>query len=143
VPKLAAVEPLREEARDFIEAIVTARPPRSDVVSGRNVVAALQAASLSLKKTRVVSDSTKSFPVPLHDSVVIPLRNEEQNVPPLAQKLTAALGALNREMRCYSSTTAAPMPPAHGCARPAQPIPASRPSISPPLRPDGGHASGF
>lgn len=30
-------------------------------------------------------------------SVVIPLRNEEQNVPPLAQKLTAALGTLGRD----------------------------------------------
>src|SRR5471030_494037 len=30
-------------------------------------------------------------------SVVIPLRNEEQNVPPLAQQLTAALGAVGRE----------------------------------------------
>src|SRR5882672_7955613 len=30
-------------------------------------------------------------------SVVIPLRNEEQNVPPLARQLTAALAALGRD----------------------------------------------
>ncbi len=50
VPKLPAVEPLRDEARDFIEAIAGGRPPRSGAESGRQVVAALQAASLSLKE---------------------------------------------------------------------------------------------
>ncbi len=49
-PKLATMEPLREEARDFTESIVSGRPPRSGAESGRNVVAALQAASLSLKE---------------------------------------------------------------------------------------------
>ena len=50
VPELPAVEPLSEAARDFVEAIATGHPPRSSADSGRNVVAALQAASLSLKE---------------------------------------------------------------------------------------------
>jgi predicted dehydrogenase len=50
VPQLPAVEPLREEAAAFIEAIASGRSPRSGAESGRNVVAALQAAALSLKE---------------------------------------------------------------------------------------------
>lgn len=64
VPKLPTVEPLREEAQDFLGAIVTGRPPRSDARSGRNVVAALQAASLSLEgnSRRVRLDEILSAP---------------------------------------------------------------------------------
>lgn len=50
VPKISAVEPLREEATDFIQAIAGGRPPRSGIESGRGVVAVLQAADLSLNK---------------------------------------------------------------------------------------------
>jgi predicted dehydrogenase len=64
VPKLPAIEPLREEADDFIRAIDEGRPPRSGVESGRNVVAALQAASLSLKENsrRVLLDEILPAP---------------------------------------------------------------------------------
>jgi predicted dehydrogenase len=50
LPKIPSVEPLREEAADFLGAIAEGRPPRSDAASGRGVVAALQAASLSLRE---------------------------------------------------------------------------------------------
>jgi len=50
LPKIASAEPLREEAADFLGAIAEGRPPRSDSASGRGVVAALQAASLSLRE---------------------------------------------------------------------------------------------
>jgi predicted dehydrogenase len=50
LPKLPAVEPLRAEAADFLAAIGEERPPRSDSDSGRGVVAALQAATLSLRE---------------------------------------------------------------------------------------------
>lgn len=50
LPKLPALEPLRELARDFIAAIAENRAPRADVGSGRTVVAALQAATLSLRE---------------------------------------------------------------------------------------------
>jgi predicted dehydrogenase len=49
-PPLSSAEPLREEAADFLAAIAEARPPRSGSASGRGVVAALQAASLSLRE---------------------------------------------------------------------------------------------
>ena len=64
VPKLPAVEPLREEARAFVEAIATGLPPRSGTESGRNVVAALQAASLSLKENSRRVQLTEIFPKP-------------------------------------------------------------------------------
>ncbi|HWA08446.1 MAG TPA: Gfo/Idh/MocA family oxidoreductase [Opitutaceae bacterium] len=49
-PKLPPTEPLAAAARDFIEAIRDRRPPRADAAGGRAVVAALQAASLSLRE---------------------------------------------------------------------------------------------
>ena len=50
LPKLPTFEPLHAAAADFIEAIATGRPPRADAAGARDVVAALQAASLSLKE---------------------------------------------------------------------------------------------
>jgi predicted dehydrogenase len=50
LPKIPTVEPLREEAADFLGAIAEVRPPRSDAASGRGVVAALQAAARSLRE---------------------------------------------------------------------------------------------
>jgi predicted dehydrogenase len=49
-PKLPDTEPLHAAARDFIEAIRDGRPPRADAAGGRAVVAALQAATLSLRE---------------------------------------------------------------------------------------------
>jgi len=49
-PEVPAVEPLQEEAAAFLTAIREGLPPRSDARCGRDVVAALQAASLSLKE---------------------------------------------------------------------------------------------
>lgn len=49
-PKISSREPLHEAARDFLRAITKRCPPRSDLASGRSVVAALQAAALSLKE---------------------------------------------------------------------------------------------
>ena len=49
-PKIPATEPLNEEARDFIAAIAERRAPRADAASARPVVAALQAAEISLKE---------------------------------------------------------------------------------------------
>ncbi len=66
VPKLPAVEPLHEEARDFLGAITEKRLPRSGASSGRDVVATLQAASLSLKENsrRVSLDGIFSASAP-------------------------------------------------------------------------------
>lgn len=50
LPKIPAAEPLREEAHDFLAAITDRRPPRADATGARTVVAALQAATLSLKE---------------------------------------------------------------------------------------------
>ena len=50
LPPLPATEPLQAAARDFVEAVADRRPPRSGAQSGRDVVATLQAASLSLKE---------------------------------------------------------------------------------------------
>ena len=49
-PRLSEAEPLCEVARDFLAAITERRPPRADASSARPVVAALQAATLSLKE---------------------------------------------------------------------------------------------
>jgi predicted dehydrogenase len=55
-PKIASDEPLLAEAADFLGAIAEGREPRSGAAGARGVVAALQAASLSLReKSRRVS----------------------------------------------------------------------------------------
>jgi predicted dehydrogenase len=48
VVPVAAAEPLRETARDFLAAIAGRRRPRADAAGARAVVAALQAATISL-----------------------------------------------------------------------------------------------
>ena len=58
------VEPLSAEAQDFLKAIAEKRPPRSGSESGRNVVAALQAASLSLKENSRRVLLAEIFPKP-------------------------------------------------------------------------------
>lgn len=50
IPKISSAEPLHEESKDFIAAIIECRPPRADAASARPVVAALQAAEISLKE---------------------------------------------------------------------------------------------
>ena len=49
-PRLSEAEPLCEVARDFLSAIAEGHSPRADAASARPVVAALQAATLSLKE---------------------------------------------------------------------------------------------
>ena len=50
VHPLAATEPLRETARDFLAAIKERREPRAGAASGRSVVAALASATRSLRE---------------------------------------------------------------------------------------------
>jgi predicted dehydrogenase len=50
VHPLSAAEPLRETVRDFLAAVTGRRPPRADTANGRAVVAALAAASRSLRE---------------------------------------------------------------------------------------------
>lgn len=63
-PQLPATEPLQAAARDFIDAIRDRRPPRADAAGGRAVVAALQAATRSLRENsrRVRLDEIVSSP---------------------------------------------------------------------------------
>ena len=49
-PKISGPEPLHAEAVDFLAAIASGLPPRADAAGARSVVAALQAAELSLKE---------------------------------------------------------------------------------------------
>jgi predicted dehydrogenase len=49
VPKVPASEPLKEQALHFVECCVSGRAPETDGVSGRRVVAALEAATESLR----------------------------------------------------------------------------------------------
>jgi predicted dehydrogenase len=49
VPKVPAREPLKEQLRHFVECCLSNRTPETDGIAGRRVVAALEAASSSLR----------------------------------------------------------------------------------------------
>ena len=49
VPKVPAREPLKEQLRHFVECCLSNRTPETDGIAGRRVVAALEAATRSLR----------------------------------------------------------------------------------------------
>lgn len=63
-PDLPATEPLQAAVRDFLDGIASRRPVRAGAASGRGVVAALEAATRSLREgsRRVVLAETDSTP---------------------------------------------------------------------------------
>jgi predicted dehydrogenase len=62
VPKVPASEPLKEEMQHFVECCLSGRAPETDGASGRRVVAALEAATESLRSGSAPVD-LKAVPV--------------------------------------------------------------------------------
>lgn len=62
VPKVPSREPLKEQMRHFVECCLTDRTPETDGIAGRRVVAALEAATTSLRSEGM---RVELAPVPL------------------------------------------------------------------------------